>query len=432
MSRMLLTVLVIGALAGLAGASARNAGAVLPPGNAVEQWDKIAEDTVVASGAFQSEGMIYMAYVSQAMYRATNPARGFGAGYDDAAAVQAASETLSHYFPAQAATLASLRQEAMAAIPNSLSKYLGTFFGSVAARGVILGRTGDGLVTPIASTSPFPTLTPGPGVWRLTPPAYQAPQTPWVGSVTPFVLQRPDQFLPQPPPSLSSPLWVAAFNEIKVHGSSTNPNTVETSTAKFWTANIIRQYNGVARDVATAGGLDDAGTARLVAMVNVVGADAGISFMNAKYRYLFWRPVTAIDPTSVSSSDGFGPAPGFDDGNPATVEQPGWRPLLPTPNHPEYPSAHTTFTSAEAEVFADFLGTGNINVDIHGFDPAGPAGNMNAVRHFATTADLRTEIVNARVWGGLHYRFSGEAGVALGKEVADYDLSHAFGVLAPW
>ncbi len=144
MSRMLLTVLVIGALAGLAGASARNAGAVLPPGNAVEQWDKIAEDTVVASGAFQSEGMIYMAYVSQAMYRATNPARGFGAGYDDAAAVQAASETLSHYFPAQAATLASLRQEAMAAIPNSLSKYLGTFFGSVAARGVILGRTGDG------------------------------------------------------------------------------------------------------------------------------------------------------------------------------------------------------------------------------------------------------------------------------------------------
>ena len=124
--------------------------------------------------------------------------------------------------------------------------------------------------------------------------------------------------------------------------------------------------------------------------------------------------------------------PGFDDGNPATVEQPGWRPLITTPNHPEYPAAHGSLTSAEAEVFADFLGTDNINVDIHGFDPAGPPGNLNAVRHFATTADLRTEIVNARVWGGVHYRFSGEAGVTLGKQVADYDLSHAFGALAPW
>ncbi len=153
--------------------------------------------------------------------------------------------------------------------------------------------------------------------------------------------------------------------------------------------------------------------------------------MNAKYHYLFWRPITAIDPTSVTN-DGFGPTPGFDDGNPATVEQPGWRPLLAVPNHPEYPSAHGTFTSAEAEVLADFLGTNNINVDIHGFDPTGPAGNLNAVRHFTTTADLTMEVVNARVWGGLHYRFSGEAGVALGKRVADYDLSHAFGGRAPW
>jgi hypothetical protein len=183
--------------------------------------------------------------------------------------------------------------------------------------------------------------------------------------------------------------------------------------------------------VATSKGLGDVETARLVAMVNVVGADNGIATMDAKYHYLFWRPVTAIDPTSVSN-DGFGPVPGFNDGNPATVEQPGWRPLITTPNHPEYPAAHGSLTSAEAEVFADFLGTDNINVDIHGFDPAGPPNNLNAVRHFATTTDLRTEIVNARVWGGVHYRFSGEAGVTLGREVADYDLSHAFGALAPW
>jgi hypothetical protein len=213
---------------------------------------------------------------------------------------------------------------------------------------------------------------------------------------------------------------------VKTHGSSTNPNATERTTALFWTANVIRQYNGLARDVATAKALDLVQTARLIAMVNEIGADAQISLMHAKYRYLFWRPVTAIDPTSVNPADGFGPATGFDDGNPATVEQAGWRPLLPTPNHPEYPSAHGSITSAVAEVLTSFLGTDAIDVDIHGFDASGPAGNLNAVRHFATAADLRAEIENARIWGGLHYRFSAEAGVALGQEVADYDLSHAF------
>jgi len=274
-------------------------------------------------------------------------------------------------------------------------------------------------------------LPPGPGVYRLTPPTYLAPQTPWVGSMRPFIMQRPDQFLPPPPPSLSSPQWVAAFDEVKQDGSSTNPNTIETNIAKFWTANVIRQYNELARDVATSNALGDGPSARLMAMVDVTAADAGIAMMNAKYHYLFWRPVTAIDPTSVTN-DGFGPVPGFDDGNPATVEQPGWRPLLATPNHPEYPSAHATFTAAITEVLANFLGTGNINVDVHGFDPAGPAGNLNAVHHFATATDLRNEVVNARVWGGLHYRFSGQAGLALGVQVADYDLSHGFGQPAPW
>jgi hypothetical protein len=160
-------------------------------------------------------------------------------------------------------------------------------------------------------------------------------------------------------------------------------------------------------------------------MVNVVAADAGISFMNAKYHYLFWRPVTAIDPSSVSA-DGYGAAPGVDDGNPATVEQPGWRPLLATPNHPEYPSAHGTLTGAISEAISTFLGTKTLNVDVHGFDPNGAAGNLSAVRHFATVDDLRAEVVNARVWGGLHYRFSVLAGITLGTKVADYDLQHAF------
>jgi len=415
------------AAAALVGAIATPAakGAVLPPGNAVQQWDKIAEDTVVGSGAFQNEGLIYMAYVSSAMYRAVSPGERRGQS-GDAAVVEAAFTTLSHYFPAQTATLDALHTLALAAIPDSQAKVVGMRYGALAAAKEIAERDGDGLQTPIASTSSFPTLTPGPGVWRLTPPAYLAPQTPWIANMRPFILQSADQFLPPPPPSLQSQQWVDAFNEIKAVGSNTNPNTAETNTAWFETANVIRQYNRVARDIATAKSVDLVQTARLIAMVNTVGADAGIAVMNAKYHYLFWRPVTAIDPTTVTN-DGFGPVSGFDDGNPATAEQPGWRPLVTTPNHPEYPAAHGTLSSAMAEVFSNFLGTDAINLDIHGFDPTGPPGNLNAVQHFATTADMRTEIINARLWAGLHYRFSSEAGVTLGKEVADYDLAHAFG-----
>jgi len=158
-----------------------------------------------------------------------------------------------------------------------------------------------------------------------------------------------------------------------------------------------------------------------------------MSALNAKYQFLFWRPVTAIAGAGVCpglpsavTADGYGPVPGFDDGNAATVEDPCWRPLVTTPNHPEYPAAHGTNTSAMAEVFTEFLGTDQINLDIHGFDPAGPAGNLNAVHHFDTADQLRQEVINARLWGGIHYRRSSEAGVQLGQKVAHYGLNHQF------
>jgi hypothetical protein len=339
----------------------------------------------------------------------------------DAAVAEAAHTVLVHYFPAQAATLDADLAASLAGIPDGPAKRNGIVHGALAAMKVLFGRAGDGLQTPIASTSPFPTLPFAPGVWRLTPPAYAAPQTPWMATMRPFVLRRADQFLPPPPPSLQSQQWVAAFDEVKSLGAanSTTRNVDQTATALFWTANVNRQYGMLARDVATRLNLDVPQTARWLAMVDEVAGDAAIAFMNAKYHYLFWRPVTAIDPTSVTS-DGFGPVPGFDDGNPSTAEQPGWRPLLPTPNHPEYPSAHATFTSAIAEVLTRFLGTDAIDVDIHG------NANLAAVRHFATADALRAQVENARVWGGLHYRFSVLAGAELGKEVADYDLDHAF------
>jgi hypothetical protein len=424
------------AIVGVAG-TAHEAAAALPPGNTVEQWNKIAEDTVVGSGAFQNEGLIYMAYESAAVYDAVvaiegsyepyGPAIAAPAGSStDAAVIEAAHGILVNYFPSQASTLDSLYQEALALIPDGTAKSDGQAVGLAAANDIINLRSGDGRQTPIAVTSSFPTLSPGPGVWRLTPP-FLAPQTPWVANVRPFVLQSAAQFLPDPPPSLQSDEWVEAFNEIKAYGAATGSlrTPEQTNVAKFWSANVIRSYNRAARDLADTRDLSLVQTARLAAMVNVVGADAQISVMYAKYHYLFWRPVTAIDPTAVTS-DGFGPVPGYDDGNPATAEQAGWRPLLTTPNHPEYPAAHGSITSAMAEVFSNFLSTQRIDLDIHGFDPAGPLGNLNAVRHFDMSNDLRNEIIDARVWAGLHYRFSGVAGVVLGRNVAKYDLSHAF------
>lgn len=398
----------------------RDATAALPSGNAAQQWDKIAEDTVVGSGAFQGEGFVYMAYVSMAMDRAVNPGERQGQS-PDAAVTEAAYRILVHYFPAQAANLTALHDAALAAIADGPAKRNGIVYGGLAADKVLRERAGDGLQTPIGSSSAFPALPPGPGVWRLTPPAFASPQTPWMANMRPFVLSSADQFLPPPPPSLQSQEWVDAFNELKSLGSvnSTTRNPEQTATAIFWTANVVRQYNLLARDIATRTGLDVPETARFLAMVNEVGADAMIAMMNAKYHYLFWRPVTAIDPTSVTS-DGFGPAPGYDDGNPLTVEQPGWRPLVTTPNHPEYPSAHATITSAVVEVIARFLGTDQIDADVQG------TPSLTVTRHFATAEELRTEVGNARVWAGLHYRFSVQAGSQLGRQVADYDLDHAF------
>jgi hypothetical protein len=398
----------------------RDAAAALPPGNAAQQWNKVAEDTIVGSGAFQGEGFVYNAYVSMAMDRAVNPGERQGQS-PDAAVTESAYRILVHYFPSQEPNLTALHDAALAAIPDGPAKRNGIMYGGLAADKVLRERVGDGLQTPIGSTSPFPTLAPGPGVWRLTPPAFAAPQTPWMATMRPFGLESAAQFLPPPPPSLQSQQWLDAFNEVKSLGAADSATRTpdQTAVAIFWTANVVRQYNGLARSIATNMSLDVPETARLLAVVNEGGADAMIAMMNAKYHYLFWRPVTAIDPTSAAN-DGFGPVPGFDDGNPLTSEQPGWRPLVPTPNHPEYPSAHATITSAIAEVLTQFLGTDQLNVDVQG------TPSLSVTRHFATADDLRAEADNARVWAGLHYPFSVQAGSLLGRQVADYDLEHAF------
>jgi len=408
--------------------------------NCVTEWNQIAEETLTVflptPRPFQNEGLIYMAYLSAAVYNAAVAVEGsyqpYGVGITappgasaDAAVVEAAYRTLIEYFPNQTSRLTTLYESSLAEIPDGQAKADGRAVGLAAANQIIGSRVGDGRLTPIATTSVFPKKDPGAGVWRLTPP-FAAAQTPWVGDVRPFVLERADQFLSDAPPSLQSAEWAEAYTEVKEHGGMrTGLRTAEeAATALFWTANVIRQYNRALRDVVDTYGLSLVESARLQAMVNIVGADAQIAVMNAKYHFLFWRPVTAIDRSSVTA-DTYGPVPGYIDDNRATEEEVGWRPFGGnTPNHPEYPAAHGSISSAMAEVFSSYLDTNRFNLVVRGFNPL--TGNMDAVRVYRTPADIRNEIVDARVWAGFHYRFSGVAGVVLGRKVANYDLRQAF------
>jgi hypothetical protein len=158
-----------------------------------------------------------------------------------------------------------------------------------------------------------------------------------------------------------------------------------------------------------ARGLNAAQSARLFAMGNLIGADALIACFDAKYHYLFWRPQFAIPQ-------------GDSDANPDTIGDPSWTPLLATPNHPEYPAAHGCLTAAEAEVFATFFDTKRIEVDLTSMVP----NLTHTTRHYQRTSDLVQEMVNARVWGGIHYRQSVEAGVDLGQQVARWTLKRYF------
>src|SRR3954470_14834584 len=313
--------------------SVDSASAALPAGNAVQQWDQLAADTVVRSGALQIEGFQYMAYVSAAVYDAVISIQGGFKTWGpriksqarasaNAAAVEAAYGTLSHYFPAPRAAgspdLDAAYAESLAAIADGPAKARGIAVGRKAAQYVISVRTGDGIALPIGSTSALPVLPVAAGLWRLTPPGFLPPQTPWIVSMKPYVLRGSSGVLSTPPPALSSTAWASAFNEIKDVGSATSTTRTpdQTNIARFWTANVVLQYNQALRDVATKKALTLRNSARLMAMVNIIAADGGIATLEAKYRFRFWRPVTAIDPTSIKSGgDLFGVGQDPNDGN---------------------------------------------------------------------------------------------------------------------
>ena len=394
-------------------------------------WNLIAVNTVRAAtpAKFQIEGALYMTYVQAAVYDAVAAIRGSdGKGKDRpyrelgfsargasprVAVASAAYSTLVYYFPAQAATLTSTYTDylrtALAAVPAD-AKQAGAAVGAAAAADLIASRLDDGRDATVST--PFGVAPQPPGTWVFAPPpSAQSAQTPWIGSMTPFVLDSASQFRSPAPPALTSTEYTTDLNEVKLLGSvgSLARTPAQTAIGQFWNANVINQYNQVFRDVATTHGFDLDDTARLLAMGTMISSDAGIACMESKYHYLLWRPVTAIRAADT-------------DGNPATDMDATWSPLLTTPNHPEYPSAHGCVTSAVITVLESILKTTHIEIDVPG--ATGGGTTLTTTRHFATGDELIADVANARIWAGLHYRFSTTAGVELGTRVAKWDLDH--------
>jgi hypothetical protein len=402
------------------------AGALAPVAHAagpssVVAWNAIAQRAAIAvDKESPTVATATLAYVQVAVYDATVAIDGGGRPYAlflrpqphasvDAAVATAARDMLVHLLPAQTAAIDADYATALAAIPAGREKDVGVAVGRLAAEAVIVAREGDGFGADIGFVMPAP----APGVWQLPPGA--VPIAPWLSRMRPFILDRPDAFRPGPPPALSSPEWADAFNEVKAVGGATSTvrTAEQTTIARFWTTHAAQQWNTALGDLAQRRGLDVDQTARMFAMVDVIGTDAAIACWDAKYTYLFWRPEFAIPQ-------------GDADGNPATTGDPTWKPLAATPAHPEYPSAHGCVSTAAATALAAFLGTRRIDLDMRStITPDMPT------RHFDTVRELVHEIQNARVWAGIHFRFSTIVGARLGKQVARWDVRHGPFLAAP-
>lgn len=325
-----------------------------------------------------------------------------------AAAVQAAYVILSDLYPAQSATLDQQRSASLMGISRgwgaerSESIQQGIEWGQTVADAIWAWRSNDGFAQTVP---PFIGGT-APGEWRPTPAAPGlAPQ---LAQVTPWVLQSPSQFRPPAPPALDSLEYTADFNEIKVMGSSlsTSRTIDETDAAIFWNpGNPPDFWDPVAVSLAQKHHFNLLETAHLLAQVNLAMSDGIIACWDAKYTYVSWRPITAIQLADT-------------DGNPNTIADPTWTPLLATPPFPGYPSAHSCASSAAARVLAHYFGK---NTAITVTNDALPGEK----RTFASFSAALEEIVNARVFGGIHFRTDCNAGQTLGNSVGEYVIKHS-------
>lgn len=321
----------------------------------------------------------------------------------EAAAISAAYIVALHEFPAQSAAIETAYNNSIAALalvtsPQAIAD--GIVVGESAANAVLTKRAEDRRNDPDLTG-----YTPGsgPGVWVPTPPAFVNPQTPFLRYVTPFGYDDPARFRPAPPPELDSQTYTTDYNESKDVGrageSSRTPE--QSATAQFWSPSASALWSANVRSLASS--MDLLTAARFEAIGIAAVTNGLIAAWDGKYTYMFWRPVTAI-------------RAGDTDGNSATEPDPAWLSFLVTPTHPEYPAAHTT-------VGASALGFYTVWFDTDQFSLAFK-GNGGVVRNYTSVNEIHAEEGNARVWGGMHWRNSTEAGTAVGSKVGKYTATH--------
>jgi hypothetical protein len=330
-----------------------------------------------------------------------------------AAAIQAAYAILVDLYPAQSPTLTTQLNASLAALAlteNANSIAAGATWGQTVADAIWAWRLTDGNAPP---PPPFVGAlgivgTAGAvGVWRPTPLLNASGAGPQYASMTPWVLKRPSQFRLPAPLALNSPEYAADLNEVKTMGvfSGSGRTPDQSELALFWAGNTPLYWNRIAVQLATARGLSLTENAHLFALLNVTMADAAIACWDGKYRYVFWRPITAI-------RAGLTPA----DADPTWVP---WLDFFPagTPAHPEYPSGHSTVSGSAAFILADAFGdntTFSVTSDVR-----------SGTRTFSSFSDAVAEVADARVFGGIHFRTSCVRANTLGRAVADYVTRHA-------
>jgi hypothetical protein len=340
-----------------------------------------------------------------------------------AAAVQAAYASMLLLYPT--ATYPSLKNALDYRRAASLAVIAGDPDESAAsiADGIAWGQNVANAIFAWRSTDGF---TPAPppflggtavGQWRPTPPGFLSGAGPQFTYMTPWVMLSPSQFRPGGPPALTSDRYTRDFNETKTMGRLTSPTRTvdETIYSLFWNSTTAGYlWNHIALSlIERKGEAKESGdegnrlleNARLLALLNLAIADAAIACWEAKYHYVFWRPVTAIPLADT-------------DGNPATTPDPSWMPLFATPNFPEYPSGHSTVSGAAGTVLASVFGeNSHFSMDSDLL--------LGVIRPFKSISAALDEVKNARIFAGIHFRSACEDGEVTGAAVANYVLAHA-------
>jgi hypothetical protein len=325
----------------------------------------------------------------------------------EAATVAAAHSVLTEFLPDQAAMLDAARATSLARIKDGPAKEAGIALGAAAARAMIDHRLNDGFE---AADFYLPGST-EPGQWQLTSACRPAGGILLhLRNVKPFAIERSRQFRADPPPPLTSRRYAKDLNELKAIGGldSSNRPPDRADVARFYAAVLnVPTWNPVAQQIAFAQNRSLSENARAFALLNIAMTDALISVIDSKYHYTFWRPETAI-----AAADA--------DDNPRTEPDSAFKPFITTPCHPSYPAGHGVTAGAASRVLERIYGVGPHAIEMS--NPAVPAVRLQ----YTSVQEIADDIDDARIYGGIHFRFDQQAGARQGRRVASYILRHHF------